>query len=122
MFSSVFTDEQMHWGNFKKKIEQDVGWTNAYYCCQTQLIDLAKDRLYEVLSKEDIDDSTVISAYDKVMKYSLAEQSKATDNDKDIVSSDEYSTLSIASTNDYTFNYIKFIFYSQEKTRTKIRA
>lgn len=74
LFPSVFTDVNMHPGNFKKKIEQDIGWTNAYYCSQVELTTLAKDRLYEVLSRETVEDKVIISAYDKVMKYSLAEK------------------------------------------------
>lgn len=76
MFPTVFDDEDMNAGNFKKKIEQDEGWSNAFYCCQTELIDLAKDRMYEVLSKDGLDDDKVLSAYDKVMKYNGTESEK----------------------------------------------
>lgn len=72
MFPTVFDDEDMNAGNFKKKIEQDEGWSNAFYCCQTELIDLAKDRMYDILSSEKTDDKTIVTAYDKVMKYDLA--------------------------------------------------
>ena len=87
MFPTVFDDEDMNAGNFKKKIEQDEGWSNAFYCCQTELIDLAKDRMYELLSKDSLDDDKVLSAYDKVMKYALAERqlNAAENTDSEIV-------------------------------------
>lgn len=74
MFPTVFDDEDMNAGNFKKKIEQDEGWCNAYYCCQSELIDLANDRMYELLSKDDVADKDIINAYDKIKKYELAEK------------------------------------------------
>ena len=74
LFPTVFDDEDMNAGNFKKKIEQDEGWCNAYYCCQSELIDLANDRMYELLSKDDVADKDIINAYDKVKKYALAEK------------------------------------------------
>ena len=83
MFPTVFDDEDMNAGNFKKKIEQDEGWSNAFYCCQTGLIDLAKDRIYELLSKDGLDDDKVLSAYDKVMKYALAEKQILEQDDTD---------------------------------------
>ena len=77
----------MNAGNFKKKIEQDEGWSNAFYCCQTELIDLANDRMYDILSSEKTDDKTIVAAYDKVMKYDLAkkqlEQGVGTDDTDD---------------------------------------
>ncbi len=76
MFPTVFDDEDMNAGNFKKKIEQDEGWSNAFYCCQTELIDLANDRMYELLSKDSLDDDKVLSAYDKVNKYNNKESEK----------------------------------------------
>ena len=74
LFPTVFDDKDMNAGNFKKKIEQDAGWCNAYYCCQSELIDLANDRMYELLSKDDVADKDIINAYDKVKKYALAEK------------------------------------------------
>ena len=74
LFPTVFDDEDMNAGNFKKKIEQDEGWSNAFYCCQTELIDLANDRMYDILSSEKTDDKTIVAAYDKVMKYDLAKK------------------------------------------------
>ena len=85
MFPTVFDDEDMNAGNFKKKIEQDEGWSNAFYCCQTELIDLAKDRMYELLSKDGLDDDKVLSAYDKVMKYALAEKQLSTDDEDETI-------------------------------------
>ena len=87
LFPTVFDDEDMNAGNFKKKIEQDEGWSNAFYCCQTELIDLANDRMYDILSSEKTDDKTIVAAYDKVMKYDLAkkqlEQGVGTDDADD---------------------------------------
>ena len=83
MFPTVFDDEDMNAGNFKKKIEQDEGWSNAFYCCQTELIDLANDRMYELLSKDGLDDDKVLSAYDKVMKYALAQKEILEQDDTD---------------------------------------
>ena len=74
LFPTVFDDKDMNAGNFKKKIEQDAGWCNAFYCCQSELIDLANDRMYELLSKDDVADKDIINAYDKVKKYALAEK------------------------------------------------
>ena len=76
LFPTVFDDKDMNAGNFKKKIEQDAGWCNAFYCCQSELIDLANDRMYELLSKDNLDDDKVISAYGKVMQYSKDESEK----------------------------------------------
>lgn len=83
IFPTVFDDEDMNAGNFKKKIEQDVGWTNAFYCCQSELIDLANERMYEVLLKEGLDDKDIINAYDKVKKYALAEKQLNSDNENE---------------------------------------
>ena len=74
LFPTVFDDKDMNAGNFKKKIEQDAGWCNAFYCCQSELIDLANDRMYELLSKDDVADKDIINAYDKIKKYALAEK------------------------------------------------
>lgn len=70
LFPTVFDDENMDAGNFKKKINNDEGWRQAYFCNQTDLYDLANERMYEVLSNRELDPKVAISAYDKVMKYS----------------------------------------------------
>lgn len=81
LFTTVFDDEDMNAGNFKKKIEQDAGWCNAFYCCQSELIDLANDRMYELLSKDSLEDKDIINAYDKVMKYALADKELNSSNE-----------------------------------------
>lgn len=65
--------KDMYGNNFQKVIEAEPKWCNAYYCNKTQLIELARQRVYEVLEKDEIEDAIAIRAFDTVMKYEIAE-------------------------------------------------
>lgn len=73
LFPTVWTDEKMAATNFKKKIEGSKEWCEAYYNNQSTLIDLANNRLFDVINNTE-DEKIVVSAYDKIMKYKLALQ------------------------------------------------
>jgi hypothetical protein len=72
-FPTVFEGISQYAGNVGKIISADPQWCNAYYN-NLSLIELAEQRMSEVLNKEDIDDNLKISAYDKVWKYELAKR------------------------------------------------
>lgn len=79
-FPTVFEGISQYAGNVGKIISADPQWCNAYYN-NLSLIELAEQRMSEVLNKEDIDDNLKVSAYDKVWKYELAK--RALDKEKD---------------------------------------
>lgn len=72
-FPTVFEGISQYPGNVGKIISGDPQWSNAYYN-NLSLIELAEQRMSEVLNKEDIDDNLKVSAYDKVWKYELAKR------------------------------------------------
>lgn len=72
-FPTVFEGISQYSGNVGKIISGDPQWCNAYYN-NLSLIELAEQRMSEVLNKENIDDNLKISAYDKVWKYELAKR------------------------------------------------
>lgn len=72
-FPTVFEGISQYSGNVGKVISGDPQWCNAYYN-NLSLIELAEQRMSEVLNKENIDDNLKISAYDKVWKYELAKR------------------------------------------------
>lgn len=72
-FPTVFEGISTYPGNVGKIISGDPQWSNAYYN-NLSLIELAEQRMSEVLNKEDIDDNLKVSAYDKVWKYELAKR------------------------------------------------
>lgn len=72
-YPSVFDGISQYAGNVGKIISADPQWCNAYYN-NLSLIELAEQRMSEVLNKEDIDDNLKVSAYDKVWKYELAKR------------------------------------------------
>lgn len=86
-YPSVFEGLSKYAGNVGKIISADPQWCNAYYN-NLSLIELAEQRMSEVLNKEDIDDNLKVSAYDKVWKYELAkrqldkEQSQENENNR----------------------------------------
>ena len=73
--------KDMYGNNFQKVIEAEPKWCNAYYCNKTQLIELARQRVYEVLEKDEIEDAIAIRAFDTVMKYEIAESNAEVDDD-----------------------------------------
>lgn len=72
-FPTVFEGISQYAGNVGKIISGDPQWCNAYYN-NLSLIELAEQRMSEVLNKEDLEDNIKISAYDKVWKYELAKR------------------------------------------------
>ena len=87
-FPTVFENMSSHPSNVSKIISADPQWSQAWFC-NLSLVELAEQRMLEVLTKEDIDDSTKIIAYDKVKKYAIAEKQmeqaqKESSNNNDI--------------------------------------
>lgn len=72
-FYSVFGNMSSHPSNVAKIISADPQWSQAYFC-NLSLIELAEQRMSEVLTDESIDNNTKINAYDKVWKYELAKR------------------------------------------------
>ena len=78
-FPSVFETIFNYPQNLSKIISGDKGWCAAYYSSGLTLIELAEQRMYEVLEKEELDDGLKINAYDKVFKYELARKEMEAD-------------------------------------------
>lgn len=68
-FGYIFDEEEMYSGNVSKIVNSVQEWSDAWFFNQYELVGLAESRLYQLLGKDDIDDKTVISAYDKIKKY-----------------------------------------------------
>lgn len=68
-FGYIFDEEEMYSGNISKIVNSVQEWSDAWFFNQSELVGLAESRLYQLLGKDDIDDKTVISAYDKIKKY-----------------------------------------------------
>lgn len=68
-FGYIFDEEEMYSGNVSKIVNSVQEWSDAWFFNQSELVGLAESRLYQLLGKNDIDDKTVISAYDKIKKY-----------------------------------------------------
>lgn len=68
-FGYIFDEEEMYSGNVSKIVNSVQEWSDAWFFNQSELVGLAESRLYQLLGKDDIDDKTVISAYDKIKKY-----------------------------------------------------
>lgn len=63
-------DPKQIWGsNFMKTIQEEPAWCQAFYCNKDTLKEIARQRVYEVITKEDIDDAVALKAYDVIMKY-----------------------------------------------------
>lgn len=68
-FGYIFDEEEMYSGNVSKIVNSVQEWSDAWFFNQSEIVGLAESRLYQLLGKDDIDDRTVISAYDKIKKY-----------------------------------------------------
>lgn len=68
-FGYIFDEEEMYSGNVSKIVNSVQEWSDAWFFNQSEVVGLAESRLYQLLGKDDIDDKTVISAYDKIKKY-----------------------------------------------------
>lgn len=79
--------------NLSKVIAGDRGWSSAYFSSGLTLIELAEQRMYEVLEDEDIDNKDKITAYDKVMRYDLARRELEKENSSDVEQMDMNVTL-----------------------------
>lgn len=73
-FPWIFEHEEMESSNISSFINNDPLWRNCYFLNSTELMTLAEIRLAEVLEKDDLEDKVIISAYDKLKKYELAEK------------------------------------------------
>lgn len=75
-FPWIFEKERkdVYSGNVAKFIKNDRLWRNCYFANKDELVTLAEVRITEILEKDNIDDKTVISAYDKLKKYELLEK------------------------------------------------
>lgn len=79
--------EDIYGSNFLKVIQAEPAFCKAYYSNGVNLVELAEYRLQLILDDENTETKDVISAYDKVKKYSLAERqlSAAANTDSEIV-------------------------------------
>lgn len=68
--------------NFKKVIDAEPLMSSAWYGDYNSLIDLAEIRLYEVLTKDDIEPSISIRAYDTLKKYEEVKIDEEDDSNK----------------------------------------
>lgn len=82
MFPTIFKPFK-YASNVSKTINSDIGWTRAYFSSGLNLVELAEQRMYEVLEKEDIDDSIKINAYDKINKYEQYKKELELNNNDD---------------------------------------
>lgn len=78
-FPSVFMTLSEHESNVSKMIAGDRGWSQAYFSSGLTLIELAEQRMYEVLEKEELEDNIKISAFDKVTKWEQARKEMETE-------------------------------------------
>jgi hypothetical protein len=85
-FPYIYTisPDKMYVGNVKKMIDSDQELREAYYTLRgLDLRALADYQMKRVLSKDNLDDNTIISAYDKVNKYDIIRQKMLLDNTVD---------------------------------------
>lgn len=81
-YSSVFTDENMDDSNFKQKIDMDTGWKKAWYGRKAvKTKSLLDQKIFDIVSDKNTKPETIISAYDKYMKYALAEKELNSSNE-----------------------------------------
>ena len=75
-FPWIFEREakDMYSGNISEFINKDKLWRSCYFINKAELIALAEIRISEILNDESTEDKVVISAYDKLKKYELAEK------------------------------------------------
>lgn len=66
--------DKMYGSNFLKMIQAEPGFCKAYYSNGVDLVSLAEYRIQLILDDENTDDKNIISAYDKLKKYELAEK------------------------------------------------
>lgn len=59
----------MYGSNFMKIIQAEPAWCQAFYCNKDTLKEIARQRVFEVITKEAIDDTVALKAYDVIMKY-----------------------------------------------------
>ena len=72
--------KDMYGSNFMKTIQQEPALCNAFYCNKDELKEIARQRVYEVITKEIIDDSVALKAYDVIMKYEQDDKETEADN------------------------------------------
>lgn len=81
-FPTVFENMSSNPSNVAKIISADPQWSQAYFC-NLSLIELAEQRMSEVLTDESIDNNTKINAYDKVWKYEIAKRQMDKNTEKE---------------------------------------
>ena len=85
-------EEIKYGGNVSTFINNDTLWRNCYFINSGELIALAEIRIAEILDKDDVEDNIVISAYDKLKKYELAER-QLEQGDNTSVSEETHNTF-----------------------------
>ena len=90
-FPTVFDHPFTYPQNLSKAIAASKEWSNAYYGGDLTLIQLAEERMYGLLQKEDLDDNIIVSAYDKVFKYEFAKKELEQEKTTEISFSEETS-------------------------------
>lgn len=63
--------KDMYAGNVQRMIDAEPEWAKAYYSPAGDLIGMAKYRIERILERDDVEDGTVIKAYDTLMKYDM---------------------------------------------------
>lgn len=66
--------KDMYSGNIQRMIDAEPEWAKSYYSPAGDLIGMAKYRMERILEREDVEDGTVIKAYDTLMKYDVQDQ------------------------------------------------
>ena len=64
----------MYPGNIQRMIDAEPEFAKCWYSPAGNLIGMAKLRLERILERDDVEDGTVIKAYDTLMKYEINDQ------------------------------------------------
>lgn len=87
LYPSVFNEDMSKYpSNFQQIIEKDDGWRKAWYGRRAiSTRQLLESRIFKIAADKNTDDKTILSAYDKFMKYALAERQLSTDDEDETI-------------------------------------
>lgn len=73
-YSTLFTTppDRVYSGNISKIINGDCLWQKAYFSSTSKLVSKALLKIGDMLDKDDLDDSVLVNAFDKLKKYEIA--------------------------------------------------
>lgn len=80
--------DKVYSGNISKMINNEPAWSKAYFCGKRDLIKIAEYRIGNMLEQDDLEDTTLLKAYDTLKKY---QNDKA--NDAAAISEETLNTL-----------------------------